>query len=168
MRGPGTYPRRQFLVTGAVTLATLSLEGLALASSDLLVIVHRDNSQRLSTSEIEAVFRTTLRHWASGETVVPFNLAVGTAERVAFDRAALGLEPEKASRYWIDRKIRGGQPPPRTAPNPPLVARLVAELKSGIGYIPEGLLHGGVRAVGRVRGHALQVAAAWPYSVEEV
>ncbi len=168
MRGPSTYPRRRFLLAGGLTAASLSLEGRALASADLLVIVHRDNIQRLSTGDIEAIFRTTLRHWANGDTVVPFNLAAGTHERVAFDRAALGLEPDKASRYWIDRKIRGGQPPPRTAPNPLLVARLVAELKAGIGYVPEGLLHAGVRAVGRVRGPALAVAAAWPGPVEEL
>lgn len=71
----------------------------------------------------------------SGARLVPFNLALGTPARTIFDKALLGLSPEKVPLYWIDRKIRQSTDPPRSLPSPELLLRVVASLKGGIGYL---------------------------------
>jgi len=162
------HSRRQFLAAGASVASTLSIGSLAEEAVDLLVIVHPDNTQSLPLTDVEAIFRTTLRHWPGGGGIVAFNLVPGSAERVNFDRAALRLTPEQVSRYWIDRKIRGGQPPPRAVPSPLLVVRLVRELRYAIGYVPASLAPSGVRVVARARGPELVVAGAWPRDVKDV
>ncbi len=162
------HSKRRILLGGAALAATLASGSIAEAGTDLVLIVHRENTQRLSAVDIANIFRTTRRHWPGGETIVAFNLAPGSSERVNFDRVALGLEPDAASRYWIDRKIRGGQPPPRVVPNSLLVARLVAELRGGVGYAPEALLPQGVRVVARVRGPAIVMAGASRHDLEQL
>ncbi len=148
---------RRRLLLGSVALASsLGLERTALAGGpELLVVVNPANNARLSGSDIEQIYRSTRRFWSDGKPIVAFNFLPGTAERVAFDRAVLGLEPAQVSRYWIDRKIRGGDPPPRSVPNAPLIARLVAQLGNGIGYVPSSLATSEVRVVARIRGREL-------------
>lgn len=162
------HSRRQFLLAGASVASTLSIGSLAEAAVELVVIVHPDNTQSVSPSDIEAIFRTTLRHWPGGGGIVAFNLVPGSEERVSFDRAALRLTPEQVSRYWIDRRIRGGQPPPRAVSSPLLAVRLVRELRNAIGYVPASLAPSGVRMIARVRGPALVVAEAWPRDAKDV
>ena len=160
--------RRQFLLAGASVASTLSIGSLAEAATELVVIVHPDNTQSPSPRDIEAIFRTTLRHWPDGGGIVAFNLVPGSEERVSFDRAVLRLTPGEVSRYWIDRKIRGGESPPRSVPNPLLVVRLVRDLRSAIGYVPAALAPSGVRVIARVQGPALVGAGVWPRDVKDV
>jgi hypothetical protein len=51
------------------------------------------------------------------------------------------------ARYWIERKIRGQGGPPRIIPSANLVARIVARVPGAIGYVVEGPLPDGVRAL---------------------
>jgi DNA-binding transcriptional LysR family regulator len=124
--------------------------------------VHPGNSRTLTREEIEGVFRTTRRYWSAGQPIVALNLPAGSADRMHFDRAVLRLEPDDVARYWIDRKIRGGEPPPRTVANPMLLVRVVAQLPAGIGYVPVHLLAPSVRVVARVHGGNLIIGGKAP------
>jgi hypothetical protein len=70
---------------------------------------------------------------------------------VRFDQAVLGMTPERVSRYWIDRKIRGQSGPPRALDSADLVQRVVARLDGGIGYVRMNELKADVKVV-RVDG----------------
>jgi hypothetical protein len=75
-----------------------------------------------------------------GQPVVPFALAANLPERHAFDEAVLGLNPEEVSKYWIDRRIRGQGNPPKSAPSPEVMAKVVASFPAAMGYVPAAAL----------------------------
>ena len=61
------------------------------------------------------------------------------------------MDPDAVARFWLDRRVRSGSPPPRQAPDPVMIARLVAKLEGAIGYVPESLVARDVRVVARIR-----------------
>lgn len=142
------HGRRDFLWL----LAGLSAGGPALAStSDLVVVVHpRAPVAKLDELELEAVFRTLRRFWGTSLPIIPFNLPPKTPLRTAFDSAVLRMDPQEVARFWLDRRVRSGPPPPRQAPDAPTVVRLVARLEGAIGYAPLGTPLKDVRAVARI------------------
>lgn len=72
------------------------------------------------------------------------------AARHGFDAAVLGLDPDRVARYWIDRKIRGGERPPLTAPSSALVVKLVSKTSGAVGYIEATALDASVKVVAKV------------------
>ncbi len=82
-----------------------------------------------------------------GQPVVPFALAPNRPERRAFDQLVLGMSPDEANKYWIDRRIRGQGNPPKSAPSPEVMARVVASFPAAIGYLPAGALTAGLKPV---------------------
>jgi hypothetical protein len=122
---------------------------------ELLVIVHADNHDAVSASDLEAYFLRKQRHWPSGDTVIPINFPPEAAPRRTFDRAVLGMSPDEVARYWLDQRIRDGDTAPREVGDGALIARLVARLRGAVGYVPAGAAVPGVRVVARVRGGEL-------------
>jgi len=142
--------RRKFLLL----LAAVGLSTTYSFASDptLAVIVHPDvEVKQLSDVELESIFLTERRYWSGTRPIIPFNLAPRSEERALFDRVVLRMEPEAIARYWLDRRVRSGNPPPRQAPDPMTVGRLVAKLPGAIGYIPESLVTHEVRVLARIR-----------------
>ena len=74
----------------------------------------------------------------AGLKLIPFNHPAGTPDRVGFDRVVLGMSPDEVGRYWVDQKIRGGEPPPRTIDSIALLLRVVAALEGSLAYVREG------------------------------
>lgn len=142
--------RRTFL--GTLSLAgALCLVKTARASTRLVMIVHADNpAPKLGAGEIEAFFTTRKLDWPGGKRVVPFNFPPRHPVRERFDRDALHLDPEEAARYWIDRRVRGGHPPPRQVPDASTMVRVVASLDTAIGYALRDDVTSGVRIVAEV------------------
>jgi len=145
--------RRRCVLGGLGVLASplFSRKRLAAESLELSVIVHPSNSAKLTKDDLAFIFKTSKRHWSGGDRIAAFNLPPRSNERMLFDQVVLGFDADEAARYWIDRKIRGGEPPPRVVPDATLVVRLVAQMKNSIGYVPSAILTENVRLVARVR-----------------
>jgi hypothetical protein len=79
-----------------------------------------------------------------GSRLVPYNYAPDHALRRAFDKAVLGMAPEQAGAYWVDRRIRGQGMPPRAVPAAPIMKAIVAKLAGAIGYVPADEVDGTV------------------------
>jgi ABC-type phosphate transport system substrate-binding protein len=147
--------RRDFLVLlSAIGLSTTRAranpEGLAVVahpSTDVL---------RLNDVELEGIFLTERRYWSGTKPIIPFNLAAHSEERVYFDQAVLRMDPDAVARFWRDRRVRSGSPPPRQVPDPLTVLRLVAKLEGAIGYAPESIVTHDVRVVARIRNGKVQ------------
>jgi hypothetical protein len=121
-------------------------------TSELVVVVHPSVPRTtIDELELEAVFLTSKRFWGGSQAIMPFNLAARSEERVLFDRAVTRMEPDEVGRFWLDRRVRGGPPPPRQVPDPLTVVRLVARLEGAIGYAPVGVPLADVRVVARIR-----------------
>jgi hypothetical protein len=111
---------------------------LVVAKGSRVVDLSRNELRRLYMSEPVVV---------SGIKLVPFNYTPGTPERVAFDRAALGLSPDQVGRLWIDRRVRGQLPAPRAMPSVAYMIKVVEVFPNAIGYAPENKLSSLVQPV---------------------
>jgi len=115
--------------------------------SPLVVVVSKQLDLRgLSSAELRRLFR--------GEPIfvhdirlVPLNPPPGDAARDEFDRLVLEMSPSQVGRYWLDRKIRSGSPPPRTVPSPALALALVARVPGLVAYVRQVEVAGEVRVL---------------------
>jgi hypothetical protein len=144
--------RRDFL-SSIVCLGAGSVGELARADAqEVVVVVHPAAPVRaLSGAELEPIFLTTRSEWGDGSHIIPFNLPPKTQPRVDFDEAALHMGAEEVARFWIDRRVRGGNRPPRQVPTPQLMVSVVAHLPGAIGYVPRNTVDGSVRIVAALR-----------------
>jgi hypothetical protein len=154
--------RRQLATLGGgALLAALSWSRRGLgAVTELSVVVHPSNANRLSGDDIADVFRSVLRSWPGGKPIAAFELPPNGPERVYFDRTVLRMEPDEVAHYWIDRRMRGGAPPPHQVPEPQIMVRVVGKLENAIGYVPSEIVDSGVRVVARVRAGGVVVTDA--------
>jgi len=140
------------IVVFCFVLASLGL-GASSSASDmrLVVIVHPETPvTSLSADELVSVFTMSQRRWSNGEPIAVFNLHPGSNIRVYFDRVVLGMDPDQAARFWIDRRIRDGGGSPLKAPSPAVMFKVISALPRSIGYVPESQLGPGVRVVARI------------------
>jgi hypothetical protein len=127
--------RRHFLLS--LGSALFAAEVAAAGASELLVVAHpRVPVEGLNDAELESIFLTLRRYWDGSSVIIPFNLPPRSELRIQFDEAVLRMGPDEVGRYWLDRRVRGGAPPPRQAPDPVTLVRLVARLEGAIGYVP--------------------------------
>jgi hypothetical protein len=128
------------VVVALVTTVSSLRSPAAAAESGLVLVVAK-------SSPIDGVTKAELNRIFSGDTmkldgqpVVPFAFAAGLPERKAFDQAVLGMTAEEASKYWIDRRIRGQGNPPKSAPSAEVMTKVVATFPSAMGYVPVSAL----------------------------
>ncbi len=142
--------RREFLLLlGALGLASRSTYA---NSVDLIVVTHPAvGISKLNDVELEAIFLTDRRYWSGTKAIIAFNLPPRSDERVYFDQVVLRMDSDSVARFWRDRRVRSGSPPPRQAPDPVTVARLVAKLEGAVGYVPASIAAHDVRIVARIR-----------------
>ena len=144
---------KKLLAGVALAVAALSWEGRSSAGpdEDLFVIVNKANTATVVTREdLRPLFQTTKGEWPDGVKAEPINLADESAERHRFDVAVLGLDADRTARYWVDRKIRGGERPPRKVSSPSAAVRSVAGDKGGVGYVLRADVNASVKVVARI------------------
>jgi hypothetical protein len=117
------------------------------AEGGLVLVVARSNPiSNISKAELNRIFSGDAVK-VDGEPVVPIALATSRPERQVFDQIVLGLGPEEASKYWIDRRIRGQGNPPKSAPSPEVMAKVVGSFPAAMGYLPASALTAGLKPV---------------------
>lgn len=140
--------RRLFLaLSGAAAAATLVVPA---GASDLVVIAHPGVPETPSRPDLNAIFTTRKQTWQNGARIVPFNFPAKHEVRVLFDRVVLGMDPEEVAKYWIDRRVRGGNAPPKQVPNAATIVKLIEKLEGSISYVPRSSVTPGVRVLGPV------------------
>lgn len=150
--------RRSFLSALLAALPALTwVKGSAAASEVLAVIVNKSNPVgSLAQNDLRPIFQTTKKSWGSGEDAVPINLPEDSELRNDFDKAILGLDPERVARYWTDRKVRGGARPPVRVPTSAAVLKAVAAKPGAIGYVRLSEVNNSVKVVAKISGGKLQ------------
>lgn len=141
---------RRALLAGAGAALSSAVVPLAYATPNLVVIVHPGTKDSVSDDDLQAIFTTRKQNWSDGSRIVPFNFPPKHELRVAFDQAVLHMSPDDVARYWIDRRIRGGNPPPKQVPTASMIVKLVERLEGSIGYVPEASVTAGVRVARRL------------------
>ena len=142
---------RRSVLLGLAGAALLVWPASALAGQRIAVVVNAKNPVKsLGLDEIEAIFKALKRSFPGGKRILPFNFPARDPLRVAFDRAALHMEPGAVARYWIDQRVRGGQHPPTQVPTISMMREVVSKLESAIGYLPTSEVKSGVKVVAEV------------------
>lgn len=144
---------RFFVLAAAAVLAAVTLPGTApAAAGDIVVVVNKANATAsLDRDALRPLFQTTKTQWSDGKRVAAYNLPEDDATRRDFDSAVLRLDADRVARYWVDRKIRGGERPPAKLPNAAAVLRSVGANPGGIGYVKEADATPAVKIIARVR-----------------
>jgi ABC-type phosphate transport system substrate-binding protein len=128
------------LVMGTVVLEPARMAAAVAAEGGLVLVVGKDNPiANVTRAELNRLFSGDAIK-IDGEPAVPFALAATRPERHAFDQIVLGMSPDEVNKYWIDRRIRGQGNPPKSAPSPEVMARVVASFPAAIGYVPASAL----------------------------
>lgn len=141
----------QLLKLSGISLV-FALSTAAYGGDEIVVIVHPNVAAKmLGESDLRPIFQTTKTSWEGGKAL-PLNLPDGDPTRRGFDAAVLGLEPDRVARYWVDRKIRGGNPPPKNIPSAAMIIKVVSSKPDAIGYVPASSVDGSVKVVAKVRG----------------
>jgi ABC-type phosphate transport system substrate-binding protein len=142
---------KRFSKTVAI-LAALWVSSAHAGDDEISVVVNSANPVKaLSQSELRPIFQTTRTTWSNGEKIIALNYPDAESTRKGFDAAVLGLDPDRVARYWVDRKIRGGDPPPKTIPNQAAVLKIVASKAEAIGYVKSSEVNKTVKVVARIR-----------------
>jgi ABC-type phosphate transport system substrate-binding protein len=146
-----TFKRRLLvllvLVIGTLALAPARFSVALAGEGGLVLVVGKDSPiNSLSHAELNRLFSGDAIK-VDGQPLVPFAMAPGRPERHAFDQVVLGMSPEEANKYWIDRRIRGQGNPPKSAPSPDVMARVVGSFPAAIGYLPTSALNPSLKPV---------------------
>ena len=139
LRGARDVPsRRQFFrVVGTLLVAPSATPLRAAEAKVRLVVVVAKNQalSDLSLKDLRNLYKGDQISGPDGKRLTPFAMPVHSPERVAFDRAVLGMSPDQVASYWIDRKIRGQSGAPKSVASPELLLRVVAGFEGAIGYL---------------------------------
>lgn len=145
---------RKTSLYGVLCGSMLLLSSLTFAGESRIEIAVIANKavavSNISRSELRPIFQTKKDTWPDGSAAHPMNLPESSPIRQAFDAAVLGLDPDRAARYWIDRKIRGGDRPPPVVSSSALVVKLVSKTAGGLGYVEASAVDGSVKVVAKV------------------
>lgn len=116
----------------------------------VVIVAAKAPLDAISKDELRLIFQTKRKAWPDGSVAIPFNLPPDNALRKKFDSALLGLEPNEVARYWIDRRIRGGDRPPRVAPSSAMMVRVVSALPGAVGYVEPEAADSSVKVIATV------------------
>lgn len=126
------------VVGGAIVGPNIS--SVSASSGGLVLVVGKGSPiNNVTKAELNRLFSADPIK-IEGQSVVPFALTPSSAERQGFDLVVLGMGPEEVNKFWIDRRIRGQGNPPKSAPSPEVVAKVVANFPGAMGYLPVGSL----------------------------
>jgi hypothetical protein len=146
------------ILLALIAAVLVALIGLAprpvRAGNDLvLAVIVSPNSKltNISVADLRRVFQSERLTDPDGNRLIALNHPPKTVDRVGFDQVVLQMDPDAVGRFWIDRKIRGGNGPPRTVESLATLRRVVEKLPGAIGYLRPGQLSNEVRVI-RVDG----------------
>jgi hypothetical protein len=132
--------RRNFLAGCAVLSCAALAPSLAEADAggaEALAIVSSKQGgvSELSLYQLKHLFLGETVQGPGGRALIALNRDAKSAERTGFDASVLGMTPEVAARYWIDRRIRGQSGAPKSVEPATVIQRVVARLPHAIAYV---------------------------------
>jgi len=137
---------RASLVLLTLAAALAAAAAIAQENGRLAVIVHPERRAGLTVDELAQIYLRRKQHWDDGETIVPLNLASGTALRAEFSQRVLRQSEARLADYW-NRRYFDGLMPPATLASTAAVRRYVAGDPRAIGYVPAAEVDRSVRVI---------------------
>lgn len=139
-------------VTLLVVAALLALFGASASAETLpetlaVIVNPASGVERMTRSEVAAVFMARDRKLASGVTALPLDIAGDAQERKNFYRTLVGKTVPEVNAYWARLLFTGRATPPQQLDDAASIVAAVAENKGAIGYIEKSKVDSRVRVV---------------------
>ncbi|HET9955359.1 MAG TPA: hypothetical protein VFQ61_12680 [Polyangiaceae bacterium] len=159
--------RRALFPLSAFVLAELGFAPSCWAAGEggsrLAIVVAKGSPlQSIGFHELKRLYMGETVNGPEGLRLLALNQSSVSAERMRFDRGVLGMTPEQAARYWIDRKIRGQPGAPKAVDMVEVLQRAVAQLRGAVGYCRLDEVRDGLRVL-KIEGK-LPTDAGYPVS----
>jgi hypothetical protein len=134
---------------GLLALTLLSPSAGAGGGAEPMAVVVANNSSLndLPLYKLKRLYLGDSIAEPSGRKLIPLNRGNKTHERIDFDQRVLGMTPKEASRYWIDRRIRGRSGAPRAVDPATVLQKVVAQVPGAIAYVRVSELSKNVKVV---------------------
>ncbi len=129
------------------TLTSLALFASATAFSAVAVIVHPNNANSLTESEITRIFLGKKKSFPDGADAIPVDQKEGSSARSAFVGTVLKKNDQQIKAYWAQLLFTGKGTPPKEVGGGAEVKKLVSENPALIGYIDAAEADGSVKVV---------------------
>jgi hypothetical protein len=132
---------RRNALAGCAAVVSLVLFAPSPAEADggaepiAIVSSKRGGVAELSLYQLKRLYLGDSVQGPGGVELIALNRDTKGAERASFDRSVLGLTPDAAARYWIDRRIRGQTGAPKAVEPAAMVQRVVANLPKAVAYV---------------------------------
>ena len=133
-----------------ITAATVLFFTATLASADILVIVHPENSSKIDVDFIQHVYQGKVTQFPDGSTVQPAILADSPLTDY-FLKKIVKQSPVQFKRLWSKALFTGKGTPPIEFSNQQDMLNYVLNDRSAIGFIDEVNYTNDVRAVVKLR-----------------
>lgn len=132
--------RRQALsyctaVGALLLLAPAPAEADAGAEPLAIVVAKGSGVSELSLYQLKRLYLGDSVQGPGGQPLIALNRDAKGIERTGFDKSVLGMTPDAAARYWIDRRIRGQTGAPKAVEPATVIQRVVANLPRAVGYV---------------------------------
>ena len=115
--------------------------------ADIAVIVHPDNAQELSQTDIYRLFLGKRKYFPDGSRAIPVDLAEGSGTHEHFVREFLHKSTRQLKSYWAYRRFTGKGSPPMQVDSDLEMKKLIATKPGHIGYIDSSLVDDSVRVI---------------------
>jgi ABC-type phosphate transport system substrate-binding protein len=138
------------LLSTAIGVCSNASEANGDAAAIAVIVNIANPTGPLGASDLRPIFQTTKTKWDGGRDATPVNLPSDNKLRQEFDLAVLGLDPNRAARYWQDRKIRGGARAPKQVPSTGSVLAAVAADPGAVGYVTAREVNKTVKVIARI------------------
>ncbi|HEY3498593.1 MAG TPA: hypothetical protein VGK73_28075 [Polyangiaceae bacterium] len=129
-----TTRRNALALLSLVLLAPFSAAADNAAEPLAIVSSKQGGMAEISLYQLKRLYLGDTVQGPGGE-LIALNREVKGTERTGFDRSVLGMSPETAARYWVDRRIRGQSGAPKAVEPAAVVQRVVAKLPRAVAYV---------------------------------
>lgn len=128
-------------------VSMMSCFALNTAFADVAVIVHKSNTDTISTDDIVKIFLGKQSTFPGGDEAVPINLTGGNITREGFDATVLGKNGRQMKAYWSKLVFTGKGTPPKEVETEMQMLQLITNNPSMIGYIDSDKLSPEVKVI---------------------
>jgi len=141
--------RRTLLRLAALALASAATLGAPCHADDIVVIVNKDNLNKVDREFVIRVYTGSIRGWPDGSPVFALDQPEDSEARQLFATTILGKSVANLRAIWSQNIFTGrGMPPKVTSPDSEMKT-LVATNRNAIGYIRASQLDASVRVIAR-------------------
>ncbi|MDZ7857332.1 phosphate ABC transporter substrate-binding protein [Sphaerotilus sp.] len=121
----------------------------AAQTTDVVVIVHKDNLNQIDAAYVAQIYTGVLKGWPDGTPVFTLDQMEDAPARKLFYTQIVGKSAAAMKAIWSQNIFAGKGLPPKIASPDAEMKRLVATNRNAIGYVLASQVDASVRVIGK-------------------